>query len=49
MWEKGIKGKGIVVASIDTGVNFEHEGLQRQYRGYLSNNEFVVSKLFKMC
>lgn len=31
----GTKGEGVVVASIDTGVQFDHPALQAQYRGSL--------------
>ncbi|MDQ0207615.1 S8 family serine peptidase [Alkalicoccobacillus murimartini] len=34
VWEQGIDGSGIVVASIDTGVQWDHPGLVEQYRGY---------------
>jgi subtilisin family serine protease len=33
VWTKGIKGKGVVVASIDSGVRFSHEALVDNYRG----------------
>ncbi|MFF1307821.1 S8 family serine peptidase [Streptomyces sp. NPDC058307] len=31
--DSGARGQGVVVASIDTGVNFEHEALAGNYRG----------------
>lgn len=34
MWDKGFKGKGIVVANQDTGVNWDHPALKYKYRGY---------------
>ncbi|WP_438799717.1 S8 family serine peptidase [Alkalicoccobacillus porphyridii] len=34
VWDQGIDGSGIVVASIDTGVEWNHPGLVEQYRGY---------------
>ncbi|WYP26951.1 S8 family serine peptidase [Alkalihalobacillus sp. FSL W8-0930] len=34
VWEQGIDGTGIVVASIDSGVEWDHPGLIEQYRGY---------------
>lgn len=35
VWEQyGLKGKGIVVAGQDTGVQWDHPALIRQYRGY---------------
>src|SRR5690625_7378126 len=33
-WSMGIDGSGTVVASLDTGVDWEHPGLIEQYRGY---------------
>ncbi|WNG30167.1 S8 family serine peptidase [Cystobacter fuscus] len=33
----GIRGEGIVIGSIDTGVQFDHPALARQYRGRLPN------------
>lgn len=34
VWEKGFDGKGIVVASIDSGVDWDHPALKDKYRGY---------------
>lgn len=34
VWALGIDGTGIVVASIDTGVDWEHPALKDKYRGY---------------
>lgn len=34
VWDMGIDGSGIVVASIDTGAQWDHPGLKEQYRGY---------------
>ncbi|WP_425481990.1 S8 family serine peptidase [Cytobacillus depressus] len=34
VWEMGIDGSGTVVASIDTGVQWDHPALKEQYRGY---------------
>lgn len=37
VWQEyGIRGEGIVVGSIDTGVYYQHPALDRQYRGNLS-------------
>ncbi|KEZ54160.1 S8 family peptidase [Metabacillus indicus] len=33
-WEMGIDGSGTVVASIDTGVQWDHPALKEKYRGY---------------
>ncbi len=33
VWAKGMRGQGIVVASIDTGAQFDHPALVNQYRG----------------
>jgi hypothetical protein len=41
VWDSySIRGEGIVVASIDTGVRFTHEALVRQYRGNLGGGQF---------
>jgi subtilisin family serine protease len=37
VWARGVFGQGIVVASIDTGVQFTHPALVRQYRGNLGS------------
>jgi bacillopeptidase F len=34
VWDMGIDGEGTVVASIDTGADWEHPALQDKYRGY---------------
>src|SRR5699024_5900329 len=34
IWDKGIDGTGIVVASIDSGVQWNHPALKEKYRGY---------------
>ncbi|MEF2291708.1 S8 family serine peptidase [Virgibacillus dokdonensis] len=36
VWDMGFDGSGIVVASIDSGVQWDHPALQEQYRGYNS-------------
>ena len=40
VWDMGITGEGIVVANIDTGVNYTHPALVNQYRGNLGGNSF---------
>jgi subtilisin family serine protease len=41
VWDQfGDKGEGIVVASIDTGVQYDHPALVKQYRGNLGNGQF---------
>jgi bacillopeptidase F len=37
VWEMGIDGSGITVASIDTGVQWNHPALQEKYRGFDSS------------
>ncbi|WP_353948999.1 S8 family serine peptidase [Sporolactobacillus sp. Y61] len=34
VWNMGIDGTGVVIASIDTGVQWDHPALQGKYRGY---------------
>ncbi|WP_439144818.1 cell wall-binding repeat-containing protein [Virgibacillus profundi] len=34
VWDMGIDGTGTVVASIDTGVQWDHPALKEKYRGY---------------
>ncbi|ETP18100.1 hypothetical protein F441_07646 [Phytophthora nicotianae CJ01A1] len=33
LWDKGVKGKNVVVASIDSGVRYTHEALRETFRG----------------
>ncbi len=40
VWALGYDGSGIVVANIDTGVNYTHEALVNQYRGNLGDGTF---------
>ncbi|MBN2547927.1 MAG: S8 family serine peptidase [Anaerolineales bacterium] len=40
VWAQGITGQGIVVANIDTGVNYTHEALVQSYRGSLGGGNF---------
>jgi subtilisin family serine protease len=40
-WEQGVTGGGIVVANIDTGVDFTHPAIVGQYRGNLGPAGFV--------
>jgi bacillopeptidase F len=38
VWDMGIDGSGIVVATIGTGVDWEHPALKEKYRGYDPSN-----------
>ena len=37
VWDMGIEGTGVVVASIDSGVQWDHPALKEKYRGYNSD------------
>ncbi len=34
VWARGFTGQGVVIAGQDTGVRWDHQALQRQYRGW---------------
>lgn len=40
VWDLGITGEGITLASIDTGVRFTHQALVNQYRGNSGDGAF---------
>ena len=40
VWADGILGSGIVVANVDTGVQYDHPALVNQYRGNLGGGSF---------
>nr|AIG55505.1 secreted protein [Thraustotheca clavata] len=39
-WSKGFNGKGVTIASIDSGVRYSHEILSRAYRGYVDGKSW---------
>ena len=39
-WADGIIGQGVVVANVDTGVDYTHPAIVNQYRGNLGSGEF---------
>jgi len=39
-WADGVIGQGVVVANVDTGVDYTHPALVTQYRGNLGGGEF---------
>lgn len=43
VWEKGIDGRGVVVAIMDTGVNMGHPALKEKYRGNLPGHSHKTS------
>ncbi|GGA41076.1 S8 family serine peptidase [Paenibacillus physcomitrellae] len=45
VWAKGIDGTGIVVASLDTGVDYTHPALERKWRGLDANGNIVHPEL----
>lgn len=40
VWAKGVFGEGVVVANIDSGVQYTHPALVQQYRGNLGGGSF---------
>ena len=40
VWAEGVLGSGIVVANVDTGVQYDHPALVNQYRGNLGGGSF---------
>ncbi|WP_101846926.1 S8 family serine peptidase [Halobacillus sp. Marseille-P3879] len=44
--ETGIDGSGVVVANIDTGVQWDHPGLMEKYRGFNAENPDQVDHEF---
>eukprot|EP01121_Diplochlamys_sp_Union-15-3_P006517 TRINITY_DN169_c0_g1_i4.p1 TRINITY_DN169_c0_g1~~TRINITY_DN169_c0_g1_i4.p1 ORF type:complete len:483 (-),score=115.10 TRINITY_DN169_c0_g1_i4:39-1487(-) len=40
-WSKGFRGENMVVANADTGVEFDHPALEKQYRGYFDEDVFL--------
>lgn len=38
IWEKGFKGKSILIGNSDTGVQWDNAALKRQYKGFSNNN-----------
>jgi subtilisin family serine protease len=40
-WADGITGQGVVVANVDTGVDYQHEALIEQYRGNNHDGTFT--------
>jgi subtilisin family serine protease len=40
VWAMGYRGQGVVVANIDTGVDYLHPALNRQYRGNLGGGNY---------
>ncbi|ANE48786.1 hypothetical protein SY83_07665 [Paenibacillus swuensis] len=45
VWSKGIDGTGIVVANMDTGVDYTHPALKRKWRGYNAQGEIENPEL----
>eukprot|EP01121_Diplochlamys_sp_Union-15-3_P006516 TRINITY_DN169_c0_g1_i3.p1 TRINITY_DN169_c0_g1~~TRINITY_DN169_c0_g1_i3.p1 ORF type:complete len:287 (-),score=61.42 TRINITY_DN169_c0_g1_i3:718-1458(-) len=40
-WSKGFSGENMVIANADTGVDFEHPALEKQYRGFFDEDVFL--------
>ncbi len=45
VWAKGIDGKGVVVANLDTGVDYTHPALKRKWRGLNASGQVVNPEL----
>lgn len=45
VWAKGIDGKGVVVANLDTGVEYTHPALKRKWRGLNASGQVVNPEL----
>lgn len=45
VWAKGIDGKGVVVANLDTGVEYAHPALKRKWRGLNASGQVVNPEL----
>jgi subtilisin family serine protease len=40
VWEQGVKGEGILIATCDTGAHYTHDSLIHSYNGYRGNGQF---------
>ncbi|MGG0177658.1 S8 family serine peptidase [Gottfriedia acidiceleris] len=40
-WENGLDGTGVVIATLDTGVDVNHPALKKQYRGFNADGTFT--------
>ncbi|MFC4619375.1 S8 family serine peptidase [Camelliibacillus cellulosilyticus] len=38
VWDMGVNGSGVVIGSLDTGVQWDHPALKKKYRGYNPGN-----------
>jgi bacillopeptidase F (M6 metalloprotease family)/subtilisin family serine protease len=45
VWAKGIDGSGIVVANLDSGVDYQHPALKRKWRGLNASGQIVNPEL----
>ncbi len=45
LWKLGYRGQGIVIASQDTGVEWDHPALQAQYRGVISDTVAMTTTI----
>src|SRR5699024_7951885 len=41
LWENGVNGEGVVIGSIDTGAQWDHDAIKASYRGYDAESDSV--------
>src|SRR5690606_22604549 len=41
LWQEGVDGEGVVIASLDSGAQWDHPAIKSSYRGYDANDGSV--------